>query len=45
MDNINQSLEKWLNELNNFSFKDYENLPDLELYMEQVINYLEREEQ
>ena len=43
MDNINQSLEKWLNELNNFSFKDYENLPDLELYMEQVINYLERE--
>ena len=43
MDNINQSVEKWLNELNNFSFKDYENLPDLELYMEQVINYLERE--
>ena len=43
MDNINQSLEKWLNDLNNFSFKDYENLPDLELYMEQVINYLERE--
>ena len=43
MDTINQSLEKWLNELNNFSFKDYENLPDLELYMEQVINYLERE--
>lgn len=43
MDNINQSLEKWLNELNNFSFKDYESLPDLELYMEQVINYLERQ--
>ena len=43
MDNINQSLEKWLNELNNFSFKEYENLPDLDLYMEQVINYLERQ--
>ena len=43
MDNISQSLEKWLNELNNFSFKEYENLPDLDLYMEQVINYLERQ--
>lgn len=43
MDNINQSLEKWLNELNNFSFREYENLPDLDLYMEQVINYLERQ--
>lgn len=43
MDNINKSLENWLNELNNFSYKDYENLPDLDLYMEQVINYLENQ--
>lgn len=43
MDNIKKSLEDWLNELNSFSYKDYESLPDMNLYMEQVIGYLERQ--
>ena len=30
MDNIKKTLENWLNELNNFSFKNYEELPDIE---------------
>ena len=43
MDNMKKTLEDWLNELNSFSFKDYEGLPDMNLYMEQVIGYLERQ--
>ena len=43
MDNMKKSLEDWLNELNSFSYKDYEGLPDMNLYMEQVIGYLERQ--
>ena len=38
MDSINKSLENWLNDLNNFSFKNFEQLPDLELYMDQVVH-------
>ena len=38
-----KSIERWLNELNNFSFKEYDNLPDLDLYMEQVMIYLEKQ--
>lgn len=40
--NINDILSKWLNELENFKFADYEKLPDIDLYMDQVITYLDR---
>ena len=43
MDSIKKALENWMNELNNFSFKDYEALPDLDLYMDQVIQFLDKE--
>ena len=43
MKNVNKSLENWLNELNNFSFKNYEGKPDMDLYMEQILGYLDRE--
>lgn len=43
MENIKKALEKWLNELNHFSFKDYEELPDIELYMDQVVTFLEKQ--
>ncbi len=43
MDNIKETLEKWLNELNHFSFRSYEELPDIELYMDQVVTYLEKQ--
>ncbi len=40
--NINDILSKWLNELQNYRFPDYERFPDIDLYMEQVITYLDR---
>lgn len=43
MDNIKKSLESWLNQLNHFSFKAYEELPDIELYMDQVVTFLEKQ--
>ena len=43
MDSIKKALENWMNELNNFSFKDYESLPDLDLYMDQVIQFLDKQ--
>ena len=43
MKSINNTLEKWLNDLDNFSLKDYEKFPDIDLYMDQLITYLERE--
>lgn len=43
MKSINNTLEKWLNDLENFSLKDYERFPDIDLYMDQLITYLERE--
>ncbi len=43
MDNIKKTLEVWLNELNTFSFKKYEELPDIELYMDQVVTFLEKQ--
>ena len=45
MDNINKYLESWLNQLNYFSYRNYEDKPDIELYMEQLVNYLEKEQQ
>ena len=43
MENIKKSLENWLNDLNNFSFRNYEDLPELELYMDQVMKYLDKQ--
>ncbi|MFA7366985.1 MAG: DUF1836 domain-containing protein [Bacilli bacterium] len=37
------SLNEWLNELTSFSLPKWKNLPDLDLYMDQVVTYLERE--
>lgn len=42
MENIKKYLENWLSEIENYSFAKYEELPDLDLYMDQVITYLER---
>lgn len=36
-------LNEWLSELTNFSLPKWKNLPDLDLYMDQVVTYLERE--
>ncbi len=43
MNSIKKSLENWLNELNNFSFKNYEELPDIDLYMDQVVTFLDKQ--
>lgn len=43
MNTVNDSLKNWLNALNNFSFQSYEQLPDLDLYMDQVIQFLDKE--
>lgn len=43
MDSIKQALENWMNELSNFSFKEYEALPDLDLYMDQVVTFLDKQ--
>lgn len=42
MENINNILKKWLSEYKEFSFENYENLPDIDLYMDQVLTILER---
>ena len=43
MDNIKQALENWMNELSNFSFKEYEALPEIDLYMDQVVTFLDKQ--
>ncbi len=43
MDNVNLIIEKWLNQLKNFEFSDYEKLPDIDLYMDQVVTFLDRQ--
>lgn len=43
MNTINEILDKWLNDLSNFSYKDYQNLPDIDLYMDQVVTFLEKQ--
>ena len=43
MNSIKKSLENWLNELNNFSFKNYEELPNIDLYMDQVVTFLDKQ--
>lgn len=43
MNSINTILDKWLNDLDNFSYKDYNSLPDIDLYMDQVVTFLEKQ--
>ena len=43
VNSIKTALENWLNDLNKFSFKNYEELPDIELYMDQVITFLDKQ--
>ena len=42
MRDINKSIKFFLEELENFNLIDYERLPDIDLYMDQVITYLDR---
>lgn len=41
--NINEVLDKWLNQLEQFSYKDYQELPDIDLYMDQVVTFLDKQ--
>ena len=43
MKDINKSLKQWLDELNHYQLTGYEKLPDIDLYMDQVITYFERQ--
>lgn len=43
MNNNKKYLLNWLEKLGDFNFQNYENLPDLDLYMDQVVTYLERQ--
>lgn len=43
MEETKKYLEKWLNALNSFSYQSYEELPDIDLYMDQIVTYLERQ--
>lgn len=41
-DSLNK-LHEWLNNLTNYSLPDWKTMPDIDLYMDQVMTYLERE--
>ncbi|MCM1130909.1 MAG: DUF1836 domain-containing protein [Roseburia sp.] len=43
MNSINDILGKWLDDLNQFSYKDYKDLPDIDLYMDQVVTFLDKQ--
>lgn len=43
MNDTLNDLNKWLQDLASFSLPKWRNLPDLDLYMDQVVTYLERE--
>ncbi len=43
MNTIDEKLVAWLKNLIDFSLPSWESLPDLDLYMDQVVTYLERE--
>ncbi|MDE6241581.1 MAG: DUF1836 domain-containing protein [Anaeroplasmataceae bacterium] len=43
MNSINDILGKWLDELSKFSYKDYKDLPDIDLYMDQVVTFLDKQ--
>ncbi len=43
MENINKSLKYWLEEVEKYSQPSFESLPEIELYMDQVLTYLDRQ--
>lgn len=43
MEDLIKNLHQWLNKLTTFKLPDWNSLPDLDLYMDQVMTYLERE--
>lgn len=43
MENINKSLKFWLEEVENYDIPSFEHLPDLDLYMDQVLTYLDKQ--
>lgn len=43
MNNVKGILNNWLDSLDDFKFPEYHEFPDIELYMDQVITYLDRE--
>lgn len=43
MNSINDILGQWLDELDKFSYKDYGELPDIDLYMDQVVTFLDKQ--
>ena len=43
MNSINKTLTNWLNNLDKFSYKNYEELPDIDLYMDQMVTFLEKQ--
>lgn len=42
MENVKHELQMWLNELKEFKHPELSNLPDIDLYMDQVTKYLDR---
>lgn len=43
MTNVNKYLANWLQEFEKFNFPNYEEFPDFELYMEQMLGLLEKQ--
>lgn len=43
MNSINDILGNWLDDLDKFSYKDYKDLPDIDLYMDQVVTFLDKQ--
>lgn len=42
MENVKQELQNWLDEIKDFKHPELSNLPDIDLYMDQVTTYLDR---
>ncbi len=43
MDSLKNVLLNWIDELENYRIPEWDSLPDIDLYMDQVITYLERQ--
>ncbi len=43
MFDINNSLNEWLKKLENFNLINYDELPDIELYMDQILTLIQRQ--
>ncbi|MGL4949777.1 MAG: DUF1836 domain-containing protein [Anaeroplasmataceae bacterium] len=42
MKDVNKTISNWLDELSEFNYPSNEQLPDIDLYMDQVITYIEK---